>query len=705
VEIRPPDAAPVRPRTSRIDSDEYELESAPQGLPVVVYEVDDDATRARGTAGAVASGGQAEALVFHEPFDSGLGLFGLLVASEVGNFHSVGMEFDNWGGAGFISGYDILVYNSQLFSGPATVRLALWDGDPDGLFDTACSDGGIPKPIPGTTAVFSGLPQGVGPCPALEDGSIPQDVDPGGFDPDAEACVGLYRLKATLPSKVQVDCDRAWLTLELLEGCRLAWRFGDHDLGPQVGFMTRFFIKTSLDQSQGPRECCDTGASCTSGADCSHADFCSDGILDSYASGASDPGSMQPYFVSFVSTVRAPTDFVIYGLPVSADQKPGVTPATSGWSVSGNEIHLDYGDRNVWIDWHVTDWDPDETGRWPVAWQLSFEESSFSTGLAGTLDYYRPFCTEDAHCELGVGPGVECEPAPFYCTPGYVDGNRPDYIYFGGEQVGPVINATSTFVAQSVLHDVNEVRPNYKCVGGAVPGKLCSPTLCPDANAPCFDPSAGPDDFHSGCNGAPPDTPDGFCRVNHEDRYLVTMTLAVPGDARGAFSIGLVPPGADLVDSTLIDDDTRDPFPLMAIVPAQIVVDVGSCCYNLSSSTPQCEELKTRAECDALPGPRLFRPNESCNFPCPEETACCLPNNTCGELLPFDCEFAGGSLIAECLGDSNSDGLDDACVTPPPPPQEPVPAASAWTLLVLVLSLAALARLSFKRSPTGAAAR
>lgn len=545
---------------------------------------------------------------------------------------------------------------------------------------------------------FSGPPQGVGPCPSLELGSIPQDVDPSGFNPDAEACVGLYRLRATLASKVQVNCDRAWLTLELLEGCRLAWRIGNQDSGPLIGQMNLVEWRVSDDQFQAPRACCDSGTPCTSGADCAHNDFCTDGIAEAVLMYSSAPDESPPYFVSFVSTVRAATDLVMYGDPVSADQKPGVMPATSGWSVSGNEMHLDYGGRNVWIDWHVTDWDPNETGARPVGWQVSLDESSFSTGLAGTLAYYSPPCSDDSACELALGPNARCPlPGSFGCDPGLINTTRSDYIYYGAAQLD-LINASSTFVAVAQLQD-QDVSPNYKCDGGAVPGKLCSPTLCPDPDAPCFDPIDGSGEAHAGCNGSPPDTPDGFCRVNHDDRYLVTMTLAVPEDARGTFSIDLAPPGAGL-DSYLLDDDTRRLFPLLAIQPAKITVDVGSCCHDLSSSAPQCAESLTRAECDALPGPRLFRPNESCQEPCPEEAACCLPNDSCEARLPFDCDAEGGALVTACLGDSNRDGFDDACVTPPPPPPDAVPAASGWALWILVISLVALARMQFGRPKT-----
>lgn len=125
VEFRPPAEAPVVVHCRLGDDCTDALETTPQGMPVVVYEIDDDATRARGAMGAVATGGLAEALIFHEPFDSGTGYFGYLVGSEIGNLHSADINFENWPGSGPISSYDILVYNSQLFSGPATVRLSL----------------------------------------------------------------------------------------------------------------------------------------------------------------------------------------------------------------------------------------------------------------------------------------------------------------------------------------------------------------------------------------------------------------------------------------------------------------------------------------------------------------------------------------------------------------------------------------------------
>ncbi|MFH1701746.1 MAG: dockerin type I repeat-containing protein, partial [Candidatus Zixiibacteriota bacterium] len=51
--------------------------------------------------------------------------------------------------------------------------------------------------------------------------------------------------------------------------------------------------------------------------------------------------------------------------------------------------------------------------------------------------------------------------------------------------------------------------------------------------------------------------------------------------------------------------------------------------------------------------------------PGPDAEACCLPNNTCTEVDPATCTGMGGTPQGPgtvCLGDANSDGMDDACV-------------------------------------------
>lgn len=54
--------------------------------------------------------------------------------------------------------------------------------------------------------------------------------------------------------------------------------------------------------------------------------------------------------------------------------------------------------------------------------------------------------------------------------------------------------------------------------------------------------------------------------------------------------------------------------------------------------------------------------------------ACCLPDNTCQMLEPICCDDLGGTSLgasSACLGDSNGDGADDACV--PVEECEPIP--------------------------------
>lgn len=563
VEIRPPSEGPVR-LTRAMEGLEFEPgDIAPQGMPVVVYEFDDDATLARGASGAAAAGmGPIEADIFDEPFDSGVGYFGYLVASEIGNFHSFGMELGNWDGSGEISSYDVLVFNSSASGAPATVRISIWDGDPLGFIDTECASGGVPAAIPGSVVTFSDLPQAIGLCPSMEEGTIPQDVDPSGFTSDPAACAGLYRLKATLPTPVVLNCPMAWLTLELLDGCRLAWRIGDTDNGPDLGYGQYFEMLYSNVHTEGPTFCCNTGAPCVranSASDCGHADFCTDGIVDSILYDLSNPVGFPPHFVSFVSTIRAPTTFVMKGVPVSADQKPEDNPVPDGWSIDGDTITLEGGGRPVWIEWHVTDWDPNEDNTRIHAWQVWLDASGYTSGDSGALAPYQPLCTENTDCAAVLGPRAECWDS-VACGAGLVNNERADYIFRGVSETAGTDNSQPELRWGSfTTYELT----NFRCEGGIVEGKVCDPLLCPDPDAPCSDPGSPT----LRCNGIPSIISDGFCRRDHSDRYLASMAVYVPADAKGTFELTVRPP----VWSGVWKPD-HDAIPVMAIQPARIDV-------------------------------------------------------------------------------------------------------------------------------------
>ena len=190
------------------------IERLPSGRPIVIVEIEDDGTVAAANDGDVAASGgdsgssifDAPAVVFEQRADSG---FVLTNKDDEGNFIANQLYFGN----GFlpgdrISGYDLLIYTDPA-GGPASVKVSLWDGDPLGIVDTQCAD--PPAPIPGTTTTFTDLPPAKNICPAI------------GRD-DEPSCLGLFRLRATLPEIVPIDCVPVWMVLEVEEGCKVGWR-------------------------------------------------------------------------------------------------------------------------------------------------------------------------------------------------------------------------------------------------------------------------------------------------------------------------------------------------------------------------------------------------------------------------------------------------------------------------------------------------
>lgn len=517
VDVRAPRENPPSVRIANELLREH-MEIDPAGVPVVVWEVDDDATAARG--GVAAGAGSLEAVLFQESFDSGIGLFGYLVGAETGNFHALGVELSNWDGSGQVTSYDALVLNSPQAQSDATVRLSLWDGDPLGFFDTACAAGGIPVLIPGTETLFSDLPPAGGNnCPP--DGAHPESpVDP---DPDGIAgagCIGLYRLNATLPSPVQVDCPRVWMVMELLDGCRLAWRIGDTDNGPSLGFATAHILMYSNDHTEGPTFCCNTGAACVranSAADCGHADFCTDGIVDALAAGVSDPGGFPPYFVSFTGSIRAEAERVISLVPASADAPPEQNPAANGWQIVGDEIILTGGGRPIWIEGRIGDWDPNQEGILLKAWTVDLDTAGFSSGLGAPLERRVIPCADDGICTTNLGAASTCTqtaqfPGQDVCAYFYVDVNRADFVFSGVPSlVGAVDYGTSLAVGAVCPHD-----------------EIVSSGM---------------------------------------ETYADTFVLWVPPGAEGTYSLTPVPPYA-----TNLLDEFNQFMPLIALRPARVTV-------------------------------------------------------------------------------------------------------------------------------------
>jgi hypothetical protein len=67
--------------------------------------------------------------------------------------------------------------------------------------------------------------------------------------------------------------------------------------------------------------------------------------------------------------------------------------------------------------------------------------------------------------------------------------------------------------------------------------------------------------------------------------------------------------------------------------------------------------------------------------------ACCFSDGSCQEMTDDECLACGGQWLGAdtaCLGDNNSNGIDDACEEP-----QQVPALSEWGMIVLALLIPA----------------
>ena len=579
----------------------------------------DDATKQRGGA---ASGGTDEAIIFHQPNDSGLGWF--MKSDDVFGYSTWASQsiFANGFGPGdSVSAYEMTFYHSALDDesyGDATVMTELWDGDPFSIMDVICTTAGVSAPIPGTQVTFSGIP----------------------YDTVA-------RLRAELPAKVNVGCDRVWIAMTLVDGCHGAWRIAgmNGDMGnvpAQVGEQNGQWLLWACEQfgdcntatgyNSGtccafgpgdPNEGCDH-ASLDGGGDfrdpcateaAAGSTFCGDGEGDYFLADVNDPG----VFKGYVSTVYAVTDTVVQLVPVSVDAPPGAGGASTGViSLSGNDLVLSEGDHNVWLEFRIGDWDRTDSGDRLDSWHMHLDPTTLKSGDQGELTAYTAggagTCAGgsagDPDCAALLGPGGLCDPTAYYktsqfgsgyCSYLFIDESRPDYVY------SPALGTIDPRI--SLRMDTERVSP----IGtiGLVFGR-------------------GPDD--------PVPFPEGGL-------YVATLTLHVTADARGTFSVG--------VEDVQMSNQFFQSIPLIGVRPARITVQTGRCCFDIDSpeGSSCLDSLMTAGDCAEMPGATAFTPNASCS----DVDACPNPPGRCC----FNIGAAGGS---SCVDTSVT---EDSCTQMP----------------------------------------
>ena len=555
VEVQPAIEGPLAVPTALGDR-ANRLEPLPQGIPIVITEVHMDMR----TGGGIAAAGASQAAIFLDGGDSGF--FNPIKASDVGTFVAQQMHFGNgWTPGSSINGYSMTIFNSSDGpSGDMIVRTSLWDGDPFGVVDTLCAVGGVPAEIPGTAATFGPLADASGNGSGGLCDPLPLLTKP---------CVGLWKLTASF-DKVVVNCDRAYMVKEPLEGCRVGWRLAGNTFhllhnGPAIGFGD--LVESAYDCGQGMAcatptgrnsgFCCNTGDACDDTnveGSCSHPTFCTSGVadtFDAFSFGGGTPG----YHATHVSDVQAATDVVFSLKPQGSD----------------GDLVASEGDFGVLLEIKLSDFDPGATGLAIKAWQSKIDVAGFISGQQGNMTIWELACVEPGDCEAGWGSiGVAAAaatcgygPFPNSCTPLFIDESRSDYLFFG----------------QLELAACRQFPPS------------CGSTLLV-----------------------------GDVGTTGGETYIMTMAAYVPADARGTFT--LCP---EIDESTLLD--TQSGFvPLIGLVCGTVTVEIGQCCDPNRPPPNNClGDTFTVGECAAAGG--VFDPARTCN----DECDLCAIESVCGD--------------------------------------------------------------------------
>ena len=652
VEVRPPHNEPVRiPKAW-----EGLVELAPQNLPAVVIEVDDDATRLRTANATLPTPEVFPYLAYQNAGDSGLYI--PLRASDEGaliaNHQVLGTCL--FGFADVFTQYDLLVYVAPE-SGLATFRVSLWDSDPLGIAYSICTVDGIPAPIPGTTVTFSNLPPADAECASV------------GTSLGDPACPGLYRLRAsflhpqTLPNFHCYEHYGVYMVLEMLEGCHAGWRIAGEPgkpatHRPEVGYSARTIIHTSQGTNTGAMTCCDSGTPCPNGNECSHDSFCSNGVADTTEVWTATFG----YWPATVASLSFGTTSAMFIRPVSADAKPQDEPAPDAWRIAGDVIFLESGDRPVWFDVYMTGWDPNEEGLGVWAYGVTLEQGSLSSGDGEPLTLFTPGCAGDGRCEQIIGPESTCKLDELECDFVAQDSSRADFITHGIQAVISAVSNTQAAWGATQLVGFTRI---YRCQGTTDVGKVC--------HSPCEDTDHCAEHCPLECET------DCFvqCVADHTDRYLGTFALHVPSTASGNYSIGLSTRTIALVGST----DCY--FALNLDGGARVTItDRGTCRYTLELDPNRCTDGITREQCELLADVTDFALGATCEPPKVVLESCCFGDNRCEEVVEGSCMTSGGQVIPVC-------GSADRCT---------VPSASFWGLSALTLALLTLAKIRFGRA-------
>jgi hypothetical protein len=546
------------------------------GAPLVTALAEEAAAR-----GYVAKPGVGDgALVWWEADDSGYGHFlddtpGTMQATRMifGNGWKEGTHLSAWVARVYVS-----TYNFGAYDGTGSFYMELWDGDPLGVFDTTCSAGGVPAPIPGSGCTFMDLPESV-----VYDLYCP-------WDP---------------AFKMGYMCDRVFGVVFPIAVCRWSWRLSqgyiDGSSGAEIGagdgmeeiWACEQFGYCPTASGYNAGWCCDFGNETCDHTDpdplnwtppCNHPTQCQDAAADYYFAFYDEAPI---YYNNFVGAVYAQTDLAVFLRPVAVDNPKGTFPGYA-W-VDGDAVVIDADGACVqhYIGFQITlpDWDPGATGLKLKAYEVGIDSAGYTAGLRGTLVPYQADCVDDADCialfgPIGAGaakggcgvPGVPLNK----CAAGYIDELKDDPWDF-------------IFAGQAFLGGVDQSTYNYR-YGATLLG------------LPIASPHTG--DMYGG------------------SLWLITEDT----QHAGTFFVGIRPPPR----TNMVDENSQF-IQMLGVVGAAVDFPLGQCC-NISVDPTVCvSDTVTRCECYEMGqagGYNVnFDPDKTCDDPCIE----CLDDVACAD--------------------------------------------------------------------------
>jgi hypothetical protein len=146
-------------------------------------------------------------------------------------------------------------------------------------------------------------------------------------------------------------------------------------------------------------------------------------------------------------------------------------------------------------------------------------------------------------------------------------------------------------------------------------------------------------------------------------------------------------PGASLVKQCRIRVPSREAWDAFAGLDA----DGNADCYSNTARASGTADVNGVCVRGSPPTVTSSGCSARLCIPPPEEGACCRMDGVCTMATFEECTEVGNTYLGdgtECLGDSDGNGVDEAC-------EEPIPTVSEWGLLVLALLLLTWAKITY----------